>query len=53
MDGVGYCGCFIILFEYCCVLTHKQLEMLGYVLNTVHTDALVLKHQGISIHSDH
>ena len=27
------------------MLTHKQLEMHGYVLSTVFTDALVLKHQ--------
>ena len=32
-------------------LTHKQLETHGYVLSTVATDVLVLKHQGISIHS--
>ena len=32
-------------------LTHKQLEMYGRILRTVATDALVLKHQGISIHS--
>ena len=28
-------------------LTHKQLEVHGYILSTVTTDALVLKHQGI------
>ena len=33
------------------ILTHKQLEINGFVLSTVATDALVLKHQGISIHS--
>ena len=33
------------------VLTHTQLEMHVCVLTTVITDALVLKHQGISIHS--
>ena len=33
------------------VLTHKQLEMYGYVLSTAATDALVLKHQAISVHS--
>ena len=32
-------------------LTHKQLETHGCVLSTVATDALVLKHQAISIHS--
>ena len=32
-------------------LTHKQLETLGFVLSTVATEALVLKHQAISIHS--
>ena len=32
-------------------LTHKQLETHGYVLNTAATDALVLKHQTIIIHS--
>ena len=33
------------------VLTYKYLAMHGYVISTVATDALVLKHQGISIHS--
>ena len=33
------------------VLTHKQLETCGCVLITVNTDALVLKHQAISIRS--
>ena len=33
------------------VLTHKQLELHGCVLSTVVTDALMLKHQAISIHS--
>ena len=33
------------------VLTHEQLEMHGSVLSTVATDALVLKHQTISIHN--
>ena len=33
------------------MLTHKQLEMLWYILSTVATDALVLKHQAISIYS--
>ena len=32
-------------------LTHKQLETYGRVLSTVAIDALVLKHQAISIHS--
>ena len=32
-------------------LTHKQLEIHGFVLSTVATDVLVLKHQAISIHS--
>ena len=31
--------------------THKQLEMHRCILGTVVTDALVLKHQAISIHS--
>ena len=31
-------------------LTHKQLETHECVLSTVATDALVLKHQTISIH---
>ena len=34
------------------VLTHKHLEMHGCLFSTVDTDALVLKHQGVSIHSD-
>ena len=33
------------------LLTHKELETHGYALSTVATDALVLKHQAISIHS--
>ena len=33
------------------VLTHKQLEMYGCIFSPVATDALVLKHQAISIHS--
>ena len=33
------------------VLTHKQLETHGCILSTVATDALVLKHQAISIRS--
>ena len=32
-------------------IRHKQLEMHGCVLTTVATDALVLKHQGISTHN--
>ena len=32
-------------------LTPKQLETHGYILSTVATDVLVLKHQDISIHS--
>ena len=32
-------------------LTHKQLETYGCILSTVATDALVLKHQGISIYN--
>ena len=32
-------------------LTHKQLEMNVCIINTVATDALVLKHQAISINS--
>ena len=32
-------------------LTHKQLETHGCVLSIVATDAMVLKHQAISIHS--
>ena len=31
-------------------LTHQQQKMHGCVLSTVATDALVLKHQTISIH---
>ena len=32
-------------------LTHKQLEMHGCVLSTVPTDAIVQRHQIISIHN--
>ena len=32
-------------------LTHKQLEIYGFILSTVATDALVQQHQAISIHS--
>ena len=37
--------------KYLCHLTHEQLETHGSILSTVATDALVLKHQIISIHS--
>ena len=33
------------------ISTHKQLEMYECVLSTIASDALVLKHQAISIHS--
>ena len=33
------------------MLTFKQWEMHEWVLSTVATDALVLKHQALSIHS--
>ena len=33
------------------VLTHEHLEMLVCIISIVATDALVLKHQGISIHT--
>ena len=33
------------------LITHKHLEMNGCMLSTVDTDALVLKHQAISIYS--
>ena len=39
---------FVIAFS---ILTHKHLEMHVCILNTVATDALVLKQQAISIHS--
>ena len=32
-------------------LTHKHLEMYEFMLNTMATDTLVLKHQAISIHN--
>ena len=32
-------------------LTYRQLETHAYILSTVVTDVLVLKHQAISIHS--
>ena len=36
--------------EIACHLTHKQLETHGCIVSIVATDALVLKHQAISIH---
>ena len=39
------------LSYYFILLTHKQLDTHECVLSTVATDALVLKQQGISIHS--
>ena len=33
------------------LLTHNSWKHHGYILNTVATNALVLKHQAISIHS--
>ena len=36
----------MIFFPVINELMYKQLEMHGYVLSTVDTDALVLKHQG-------
>ena len=36
---------------YLCFLTHKRLETQECVLSIVGTDAVVLKHQGISTHS--
>ena len=33
------------------IINSYQLDKHGCVLKTVHTDALVLKHQGISTHS--
>ena len=36
---------------YMITLTHKRLETHGCIIITVATDALVLKHQAISIHS--
>ena len=45
----------MIIFQwshmFVAVFTHKQLEMYEYILSTVATDVLVLKHQAISIHS--
>ena len=32
-------------------LTHKQLQMPRFILSTVATDGLVLKHQAINTHS--
>ena len=37
--------------QYQVTWTHKWLEMHGCELSTVATDALVLKHHAISIHS--
>ena len=34
------------------LLTHKWLEMHGGILSTIVKDALLLKHQAISTHSD-
>ena len=39
----------VVLQDFC--LIHKPLETHGRVLSIVGTDALVLKHQGISTHS--
>ena len=39
-----------LLYANLC-LTHKELETHGCVISTVAPDALVLKHQAISIHS--
>ena len=33
------------------VLTHKQLEMHGFIISTVASDAVILKHQVMGIHS--
>ena len=41
----------MVYFHSKAKLTHKQLEMHGYIFSTVATDVLVLKHQAISIHS--
>ena len=40
-----------MIYFPCIVLTHKLLDVHECMLNTVATDALVLKHQAISIHS--
>ena len=40
-----------VMYTYSINLTHKQLETHGRVLSTVATDALVLKHQGISTYT--
>ena len=39
-----------VVCYYSMILTHKQLEIDWYILSTVDTDVLVLKHQHISIH---
>ena len=41
----------IMLITVSSLEVHKPLEMRGYILSTVATDALVLKHQAISIHN--
>ena len=49
-----WCGlnvCKILLRSDQSFLTHKQLETNGYILSTVATAALVLKHQSISSYS--
>ena len=49
-----WCSCDIIVIDFYQIkifLTHKWQEMHGCPLSTVATDALVLKHQAISIHS--
>ena len=40
-----------MLVRHIFILTLKQREMHGCVVSTVATDALVLKHQAISIHN--
>ena len=47
VDGKVLINAFIQRF----FLTHKQLEMHRYIIRTIATDGLVLKHQAISIHS--
>ena len=41
------------IFSISSLLTHKQLEKCGCILSPVATDALVLKHQAISIYNTH
>ena len=43
--------CCAVLQVYMVSLTPKHREMHGCVVSTVATDALVLKHQAISIHN--